>query len=68
MRDIMRDFKNGKSELDPEERREIAGHKSLARDSAFRLLHMCLLKKFYLREEDQPTESEDIGFVSDWSF
>ncbi|KAH6985542.1 geranylgeranyl pyrophosphate synthetase [Ilyonectria destructans] len=40
--DIMDDMRKGKSDWDPEERRQIEGQKSLARDSAFRLLYIFL--------------------------
>ncbi|KAH6873603.1 hypothetical protein B0T10DRAFT_416376 [Thelonectria olida] len=42
IRGIMEDMRKGKGDWDPEERREIEGQKSLARDSAFRLLYMFL--------------------------
>ncbi|KAI8710964.1 hypothetical protein NCS52_01509800 [Fusarium sp. LHS14.1] len=42
VRDIMNDMRRGKDEWDPDERREIKGSKSIARDSAFRLLYMFL--------------------------
>lgn len=42
MRDIMSDMRRGKSEWDPHEWRKIDGLKSLARDSAFRLLYKFL--------------------------
>ncbi|EXF86246.1 hypothetical protein CFIO01_02305 [Colletotrichum fioriniae PJ7] len=43
LRDIMRDMRQGKDDWDPDERRTIAGFKSLARDSAFRLLYALVL-------------------------
>ncbi|KAL1857545.1 hypothetical protein Daus18300_010303 [Diaporthe australafricana] len=39
----MADMREGKSDWDPEERREIEGLNSLARDSAFRLLYLLLV-------------------------
>lgn len=42
IRNILDDMKKGKSDWDPEERREISGCKSLARDSAFRLVYIFL--------------------------
>ncbi|KAH7232502.1 hypothetical protein B0J15DRAFT_572491 [Fusarium solani] len=42
IRDVMDDMRRGKSDWDPDERREIEGLKSIARDSAFRLLYMFL--------------------------
>ncbi|KAK5634181.1 hypothetical protein RRF57_009895 [Xylaria bambusicola] len=39
---IMKNFRNGKDDYDPEERRTIHGTKGTARDSAFRLLYMFL--------------------------
>jgi hypothetical protein len=41
-KDIMADFRGGKSDYDPDEGREIDGVKTVARDSAFRLLYMFL--------------------------
>lgn len=46
MRDIMSDMRRGKSEWDPEDRMEIKGLKSLARDSAFQLLYLFVLGEF----------------------
>ncbi|OHE91728.1 hypothetical protein CORC01_12955 [Colletotrichum orchidophilum] len=43
LRDIMRDMRQGKDDWDPDERHTIAGFKSLARDSAFRLLYAFVL-------------------------
>ncbi|KAM0473919.1 hypothetical protein ACHAPX_007967 [Trichoderma viride] len=43
LRDIMKDLRRGKDDWDPDERREIKGAKSLARDSAFRLLYVFIL-------------------------
>lgn len=39
----MKDLRQGKDDWDPEERRKIGGLKSLARDSAFRLLYIFVL-------------------------
>lgn len=39
-KDIMADFRRGKDEWDPDERREIKGLKAVARDAAFRLVYM----------------------------
>jgi hypothetical protein len=44
--DLLKDMRRGKSDYDPEEKREISAVKSVARDSAFRLLHMFLLGEF----------------------
>lgn len=41
-KDIMADFRLGKSDYDPDERREIDGVKTVARDAAFRLVYMLL--------------------------
>jgi hypothetical protein len=41
-KDIMADFRLGKSDYDPDERREIDGVKIVARDAAFRLVYMLL--------------------------
>lgn len=46
MRDIIHDFRRGKSDWDPRERIDTGGLRSLARDSAFRLLYQFLLGKF----------------------
>ena len=43
LRNIMDDMKRGKDDWDPDERRKIEGLKSLARDSAFRLLYIFVL-------------------------
>ncbi|EHK48442.1 hypothetical protein TRIATDRAFT_290144 [Trichoderma atroviride IMI 206040] len=43
LRDIMKDLRKGKDDWDPDERREIKGFKSLARDSAFRLFYIFIL-------------------------
>lgn len=43
LRGIMGDMRSGKSDWDPDERRNIEGLKSLARDSAFRLLYLFLV-------------------------
>jgi hypothetical protein len=42
----MSDMRRGKSEWDPEDRMEIKGLKSLARDSAFQLLYLFILGEF----------------------
>ncbi|KAK1451067.1 hypothetical protein CCUS01_11244 [Colletotrichum cuscutae] len=39
LRDIMSDMRQGKDDWDPDERHRISGFKSIARDSAFRLLY-----------------------------
>ncbi|KAL7944687.1 hypothetical protein V8C42DRAFT_325579 [Trichoderma barbatum] len=52
LHDIMKDFRLGKSDWDPEERREIIC-KSLARDSAFRLLYLFLLGEFKSEVKDR---------------
>lgn len=44
--EIFRDLKSGQSDYDREERREIKGHKSRARDTAFKLLYLILLGDF----------------------
>lgn len=46
MKQILKDMRKGKADYDPEERRTIPGTKSLARDSAFRLLYVFLLGEF----------------------
>ncbi|KAK7968775.1 hypothetical protein PG988_007848 [Apiospora saccharicola] len=46
MKQILKDMQKGKEDYDPQERRTIAGTKSLARDSAFRLLYIFLLGEF----------------------
>ena len=45
LRGIMADMRRGKGDWDPEERREIEGLKSLARDSAFRLLYVLVMRE-----------------------
>ncbi len=44
--EIFRDLKSGQSDYDREERREIKGDKSKARDTAFKLLYLILLGDF----------------------
>jgi len=44
--EIFRDLKSGQSDYDREERREIKGEKSKARDTAFKLLYLILLRDF----------------------
>lgn len=44
--EISRDLKSGQSDYDREERREIKGDKSKARDTAFKLLYLILLWDF----------------------
>ncbi|KAI0816703.1 geranylgeranyl pyrophosphate synthetase [Xylaria sp. FL0064] len=46
LRQLMDDFRSGKDDRDPEEGTKIYGLKSLARDSAFRLVYMLLSSKF----------------------
>ncbi|KAI6083632.1 hypothetical protein F4821DRAFT_244465 [Hypoxylon rubiginosum] len=50
LRDIMSDMRKGKSDWDYEDRQEIGGQKSLARDSAFRLLYGFLTGEFDARD------------------
>lgn len=57
MRDIMSDMRRGKSDWDPDERRNIGGLKGPARDSAFRLLYMFSLRKF-----EQITSDQNMGY------
>ncbi|KAI1772319.1 hypothetical protein F4818DRAFT_183195 [Hypoxylon cercidicola] len=52
LRDIMEDMRKGKTDWDPDERREIGGWKSLARDSAFRLVYALLMGEFELRDSN----------------
>ncbi|KAI1769442.1 hypothetical protein GGR53DRAFT_461598 [Hypoxylon sp. FL1150] len=49
LRDIMGDMRKGKSDWDYEDRMEIGGQKSLARDAAFRLLYGFLMNDFEAR-------------------
>jgi hypothetical protein len=44
--EIFNDLKSGQSDYDREERREIKGNKSKARDTAFKLLYLILLADF----------------------
>ena len=44
--EILRDLKSGRSDYDREERREIKGDKSKARDTAFKLLYLIFLRDF----------------------
>ncbi|KAH8743425.1 hypothetical protein F5883DRAFT_41652 [Diaporthe sp. PMI_573] len=52
LRGIMGDMRRGKSDWDPDERREIEGLKSLARDSAFRLLYLFLIDDGEARDQN----------------
>ncbi len=50
--EIFRDLKSGQSDYDREERREIKGNKSKARDAAFKLLYLILLGEFKNEKQD----------------
>ncbi len=50
--EIFRDLKSGQSDYDREERREIKGNKSKARDAAFKLLYLILLRDFKDEKKD----------------
>jgi len=50
--EIFRDLKSGQSDYDREERREIKGDKSKARDTAFKLLYLILLRDFKNEMQD----------------
>lgn len=52
VRDIMDDMRKGKSEWDYECRSNLGGQKSLARDSAFRLLYGFLMGEFNSRDNN----------------
>lgn len=54
--EIFRDLKSGQSDYDREERREIKGNKSRARDTAFKLLYLILLGDF----EDEVQDSAKV--------
>ncbi|KAK5988023.1 hypothetical protein PT974_12159 [Cladobotryum mycophilum] len=51
LHDIMKDLRTGKMDWDPEERRDVT-FRSLARDSAFRLLYLFLLGDFNSEVKD----------------
>ncbi|KAI1282337.1 hypothetical protein F5Y07DRAFT_352194 [Xylaria sp. FL0933] len=53
LRQLMDDFRSGKDDWDPEECTKIYGLKSLARDSAFRLVYMLLSSKFVSELRDK---------------
>jgi hypothetical protein len=55
--EILNDLKSGKSDYDQEEKREIKGDKSKARDAAFKLLYMILLGEF---EDEIKNSGEDL--------
>ena len=63
LHDIMADFRRGKSDWDPEERFKISGIKSLARDSAFRLLYQLLLSDFQSDVKDSNMAYQATLFV-----
>ncbi|KAJ4418782.1 hypothetical protein N0V82_005347 [Gnomoniopsis sp. IMI 355080] len=63
LRDIMEDMRRGKSDWDPEERREIRGCKSTARDSAFRLVYILLQGTFVLNVGDKDRAYNATEFV-----
>ena len=48
MQDIVKDMKVGRNDWDPDERREIKGLRSVARDAAFRLLYFFILGELEL--------------------
>jgi len=51
--DVMSDMRRGKTEYDPEDGREVSGGRSVARDSAFRLLYLFMLGEFESDVRDQ---------------
>ncbi|KAI8961914.1 hypothetical protein F5Y11DRAFT_366246 [Daldinia sp. FL1419] len=53
LNNIMDDMRECKGDFDMEERREIEGNKSLARDAAFRLVYMFLLGEFESEVRDR---------------
>jgi hypothetical protein len=60
---IMNDMRLGKSDWDPEERREIRGQKSLARDSAFRLAYTLISNEAVLDASERNTAYNAVVFV-----
>ncbi|KAI2620384.1 hypothetical protein GGS26DRAFT_312864 [Hypomontagnella submonticulosa] len=63
LRDIMGDLRHGKSDWDPQERREVPSRKWLARDSAFRLLYTFLLADFESDTKDSSMAYQATLFV-----
>ncbi|KAI0468753.1 geranylgeranyl pyrophosphate synthetase [Xylaria cf. heliscus] len=63
LRHLMDDFRSGKADYDPEERRTISGNKSLARDSAFRLLYMFLSEGLVSADRDKAMAYNAAFFV-----
>ncbi|OTA92296.1 hypothetical protein M434DRAFT_74775, partial [Hypoxylon sp. CO27-5] len=61
--DIMLDFRGAKNDYDKQERREIQGNRSLARDSAFRLLYLFLLGEFESGARDSNAAYQATLFV-----
>ncbi|RYP44112.1 hypothetical protein DL768_009398 [Monosporascus sp. mg162] len=63
LRDIMDDMRQGKSQWDPGDGGEIEGLKSVARDSAFRLLYMFLVEEFTCEVKEQNSAFNAALFV-----
>ncbi|KAI0875081.1 hypothetical protein GGS24DRAFT_489541 [Hypoxylon argillaceum] len=63
LRHIMDDFRSGKSDWDPDERRVYNNSKSLARDSAFRLLYTFLSNELVSDPKDKPMAYNAAFFV-----
>ncbi|KAH6656269.1 geranylgeranyl pyrophosphate synthetase [Truncatella angustata] len=63
LRTVMDDFRSGKSDWDAEERHRISGQKSLARDSAFRLIYLFLSERSNLGLKDRDVAYNAVLFV-----
>ncbi|KAI3317214.1 hypothetical protein HD806DRAFT_515782 [Xylariaceae sp. AK1471] len=63
LRDIMKTMQQGKPDWDPEERRAIAGNKSIPRDAAFALLYSFLMSEFKSDAKDSSMAFDVTLFV-----
>lgn len=63
LQEIFNDMRAGKNDWDPEERREIRGSRSVARDAAFRLLYLFVLGEFESEVRDRNIAYQAVLFV-----
>ena len=63
LRDIFNNMKSGKSDWDPEERREIKGLRGVARDAAFRLVYLFIFGEFESDVRDSNMAYNAVLFV-----
>ncbi|KIM92916.1 hypothetical protein OIDMADRAFT_21610 [Oidiodendron maius Zn] len=60
---VIANLKAGKADYDPEERQRISGNKSLARDTAFQLLHLILYPQYGDETKDKMKLFNAVMFV-----